>query len=373
LGNRGNRARRVDYIRNIRMVSNDMTSSRLVIIIFLVVTGTLMLYILQGVLAPLVLAGVCAMILHPVYKKILAVLKNRSNAASLLVTVAMVICVVVPLVFLFLALWQEFMVVYWNVYGTIHVSGMQGIFTTSWWHQISALLKTYGIDEQGFVRNVVMPFLSNISAYGSRFFAGIVSNAAGLGFGFVIMVVSLFFFLRDGDTFVSFLIKLIPLAERETNHMIQTFKRVVKGILLGNFLTAIAQGVIGGIGFWIFGLPAPTLWGTIMAVMAMIPFVGPGVVYIPATVFIFLGTGSLEKTFMFLAYNLLIVSTVDNIIKPAIIGTRTHIHPLIILLSLVAGVKLWGVIGILYGPLVAALFLLAIDFYLEETKQRSLF
>jgi len=105
----------------------------------------------------------------------------------------------------------------------------------------------------------------------------------------------------------------------------------------------------------------------------MIPFVGPGVVYIPATVFIFLGTGSLEKTFMFLAYNLLIVSTVDNIIKPAIIGTRTHIHPLIILLSLVAGVKLWGVIGILYGPLVAALFLLAIDFYLEETKQRSLF
>ena len=330
-------------------------------------------FLLRPVLVPVVVAAVAALIAHPLFERLCRKWGMNESLGALVVLAASLAFVCVPLAVGGAYVWSEFLAVYGKAYGMVHAAGLDDLSSSELWRDIQAVLRQYHVDDQAFLRTVLFPMLNAINVSISDFFSKLLGNAIHVAVGIFVFVVSFFFLIRDGKRFVSLLGRLSPLSEPETRHVFQTFRYVVEGLLIGYFLTAIAQGVIGGIGFWLFGLPAPAFWGAVMMVASLFPFVGPALIYAPATLFVYVSSGKLAVALLYLAYNLLVTSSMDNIIKPIVMGRHADIHPVVMFLALVSGITLWGPIGIIYGPLIAAFLLLAVDFYLEETKQRSLF
>ena len=277
--------------------------------------------------------------------------------------------VALPLIFIFVLLTNEVGLIYQKINELVSFSGPE---QAGLWRDLQGLAQYYGFDYELALQEYLTPTLAKAGTVLSSIFGFFFTNAINLVLLFVVALVSLFFFLRDGESLIEFIKRASPLTERQTENLLNTFKNVIQAVLLANLLTALAQGILGGIGFWIFGLPAPVFAGTVMFFTSLIPFFGPVFVYVPATIYLLL-TSQTNLVLLYLLYNMGLVSSVDNLIKPWIIGGRVKIHPLIIFLSVLGGIKLWGVLGILYGPLVAALLLMVLDLHLRETKQRSLF
>jgi predicted PurR-regulated permease PerM len=184
---------------------------------------------------------------------------------------------------------------------------------------------------------------------------------------------AMFYFLKDGEKFLAHLNTLMGMKERKYAFIIHRLKQIVHGVVFGYLLVAFIQGSLGALGFWIFGIPSPLFWGMVMAFLALIPYLGTGVIWGPAAIFLFLdgvfqdsNTIMLKGVLLFL-YGLIIVSGLDNLIKPKIVGDRARVHPIIIILGTLGGLFMFGPLGVLVGPLILSLTLLLLDTHLENT------
>jgi predicted PurR-regulated permease PerM len=335
--------------------------------IFSIGIVALAFWTLRSMIAPLVLAVIVAVLIYPLYQIIRRRLKQNENLSAFLMTVFILVLIILPIFFLGSVLIRELQNLYELINNALleaEVSGNSSII-----ENISRWGNQYGLDIKEVLKTYVLPGISQTTVI----LTAVASNALGLMFGFIMVIVSLFFMLRDGEKLIKFLQKISPLSEQNTKYFFNTCRNVIQGVLWANILTACAQGIIGGIGFAIFGLPSPIFWGVVMFGFSLIPFFGPAFVYVPTAFLLFLSTRNLQSALLFLGFNVLFVSTVDNIIKPLVIGSKVKIHPLITFLSIIGGLRAWGILGIIYGPLVAALLLLVIDLHLKETKQRSFF
>ncbi len=346
---------------------------RPIITVLLIAVLAAAVWLMRPILAAMVLAAMVALFMYPAQERLRRIFRISDSISAFLLLLVCIALLIGLAVLATTYLWSEFFVVYSKVFETAHAIGLDNPSSLRLWQDVKEVLRQYRIDDQAFSRTVLFPALNAVNAAVSAFFSNFFERAARILVNIFVFLLTVFFLLRDGKRFIAFVTRLSPLSESETKHIFQTFRYVLEGLIIGNFLTAIAQGIIGGIGFWIFHLPAPIFWGSVMMVASLFPFVGPAVIYAPAALFVYSGAGGFDAALLFLAYNILITSTMDNIIKPMVMGKRANIHPLVIFIALITGVLMWGAIGIIYGPLIAALLLLAIDFYLEETKQRSLF
>lgn len=144
--------------------------------------------------------------------------------------------------------------------------------------------------------------------------------------------------------------------------MIEKFNDMAGAILFGNGLCGAIQGIAGGLIFWLFDIPSAFLWGVIMALLAFLPIIGIGVVFIPTVIYLFLA-GRAGTAIFFLLFYLLLSGGVEYILKPKIVGTRVQMHTLLVFFSIIGGLKLFGILGIIYGPLIATAFLTFTEIY----------
>jgi len=165
---------------------------------------------------------------------------------------------------------------------------------------------------------------------------------------------------------------IIPLKNHHQNKIIKRFGSVTRAVVYGHFITALIQGMVGVLGLYIFGVKSPLVWGGIMMVACMIPFIGAPIVWFPLGVLKLiegLTTNTTSTTIRgigLLVYGFFIVASIDNLIKPKIIGDKAKIHPTIILLGVLGGLSIFGVIGIVLGPLILSLFLTFAEIYKTE-------
>jgi predicted PurR-regulated permease PerM len=176
------------------------------------------------------------------------------------------------------------------------------------------------------------------------------------------------FFFIDSQRLVSFIVGLSPLPDDQDEKLIQKFKDMAVAILLGNGLGGLIQGTLGGIVFALFGFKSPFLWGVIMALLAFLPIVGVGAVFLPAALYLIL-QGRLAAGIFFIIFYILLSGSIEYLFKPKLVGKRVQMHTLLVFLSLIGGLKLFGILGIIYGPLVATAFLTLTDIY-ESSYQR---
>ncbi|HLD67127.1 MAG TPA: AI-2E family transporter [Pseudomonas sp.] len=173
---------------------------------------------------------------------------------------------------------------------------------------------------------------------------------------FFVMLYLLFFFLRDGPELVRKVRMAIPLGESQKRRLQLRFTRVVRATVKGNLLVAVTQGALGGLIFWVLGVPSPLLWAVLMAFLSLLPAVGAGLVWVPVALY-FLLIDALWQSLVLTLFGVLVIGLVDNLLRPILVGRDTRMPDYLILVSTLGGLTLFGLNGFVIGPLIAALFL----------------
>lgn len=215
------------------------------------------------------------------------------------------------------------------------------------------------------VKFYVEDAISKLSNYITNQTFSIISNLPSIIVDFLIMFFTIYHLLIDGVVFISKIKKAIPLKSHHVDDIITQFDNLTFATLYGKLITALIQGFIGGVTFYLLGLQTPILAGIGMAFFAFLPMIGTPIIWLPAAVTLLL-EGDTAKGLILLLIGVFIISSIDNILKPMIIGNRAHLHPAVILVGILGGIYLMGPIGIITGPLIISLLISFIEVYYKE-------
>ncbi len=191
------------------------------------------------------------------------------------------------------------------------------------------------------------------------------ANIMNFVINFFLMIIIIFFLLIDIDRLVDFLLKISPLPNEQDRQLIRKFEEIAGAVLIGNGICGILQGALGGAAFAFFGLGSPIVWGGIMVILAFLPIFGIGLVLIPAAIVLFVKGKIGSAIFMLIFYACLSFS-VEYFLKPKIVGQQVKMHTLLVFLSILGGLSVFGVLGIIYGPLIVTGFLTLSEIYLQN-------
>lgn len=324
-------------------------------VVFLVV-GVLTVFIFWPFITPLALAGIVAILVSPLYKKILKSLKSES-VASVVVILLLVILILAPLAIITNQIISEAQGLYSSVTSTESIS-------------VDALTSKIEITIQKYVPDFkfnAREYLSIFSAWVVDRLGGIFSGTLDLVIKFVLALVALFYFLRDGDQFKKQIISLSPLSEAKDKFITNSLKSSINSVLMGSLAVAVVQGILSGIGFALFGVPNATLWGTVAGIAALVPGVGTALVWIPGVIYLYF-YGSSGIWIAQLVWSVVLVGLIDNFLAPFIINKGVNVHPLLILFSILGGLQFFGAEGFLLGPLVVGLLFAFFQIIKPETN-----
>ncbi len=191
------------------------------------------------------------------------------------------------------------------------------------------------------------------------------ANVLQFLFFFFLMILVIFFLLIDQPKLIDYMIRISPLPEDENRLLIDKFQEIANAILRGNGICGLIQGFLGGAIFSILGLNSPILWGCVMAVIAFMPIFGIGLVMLPAA-FILMMSERMNEGIFLVVFCLILSLGVENLVKPKMVGTRVHMHTLLVFLSILGGMTVYGILGIIYGPLIITAFLTLSEIYLKK-------
>ncbi len=205
---------------------------------------------------------------------------------------------------------------------------------------------------------------------GQPFARGALSVAYGgltILFGFLIMLATLYVLLRDGDAIRQIVIDVLPLSEADSREILETLRSTAFAAIVGGLATAAVQGTLGGLAFWVTGVPSPVLWGFVMTVLSLLPVGGSAFVWAPVAAY-FIATGSPVEGWFLVAFGVLVVGSVDNFLRPWLIrkAGAGGVHPLLLFFGVFSGIGLFGASGIVFGPLLTAIVLSVIRVYRDH-------
>jgi predicted PurR-regulated permease PerM len=227
------------------------------------------------------------------------------------------------------------------------------------WGAFESAADLIGVEAQRLLETIE----NQASNLGTALAGGTLGLLTGLGGWFVqggVALFTLFYLLRDGPAFVEVGRWLIPLEGGLTDAMAAKTREVVVATVLGALLVALVQGVLGGLLFWALGLPGPALWGAVMAFAALLPAVGPPVIWLPAAA-ILLVTGEVTRGLVLIAVGTLLIGTVDNVLRAVLVGGRARLHPLVVFFSVLGGLVVFGIAGFLLGPILVVVALAVLE------------
>ena len=312
----------------------------------------------------IVIASVVTGIFNPVYRFITVKDKINPPFASFLTCILIFIVLFVPIVFFVSILSNEAYELYLTAKNAVLGKQIKSLLESSRiLENANNILSNFNIKLTGEELNKAISELGKVvGLFLYEQASAIASNMFKLLINFFFMLLIIYFLFIDGNKIVSFIVGLSPLPKEQNEKLIQKFKDMTGAILIGNGLSGLIQGTLGGLVFMMFGFKSPFLWGVIMALLAFLPIIGIGVVFIPATVYLFL-TGRVAAGIFFIIFYLILSGGIEYFFKPKIVGDRVKMHTLLVFFSIIGGLKLFGILGIIYGPIVVTAFLTLTDIY----------
>jgi predicted PurR-regulated permease PerM len=328
-------------------------------IFLVVILGYLVYLILKPFLITLTWAIVFAIVFYPMYAFLLRYVKVEMIAATISLIIIMLI-ILGPFSYLSFLLIHEVL----DIVSRINKENIDSLMNTEVYSRVMGLVERIqslaGDDAKGAeglaasLRNIGQRVIVTLST-------GLLNIVETL-FDFVLMLFALFFFLKDGPNFLSALRNYLPFAEGDRVRLIRRVKDMIVSTVYGGVLVAIIQGSLGGIAFYLLGTTSPVLWGSAMTISSFLPWIGTLIVWGPMAVYLLL-QGSYIKGIILIIYGGLVIGSVDNVVRPMIISGRTKMPTLPIFFSVLGGIKLFGLIGLIMGPLVMALFVSVFDIF----------
>ncbi|MFB6294707.1 MAG: AI-2E family transporter [Candidatus Nanohaloarchaea archaeon] len=198
---------------------------------------------------------------------------------------------------------------------------------------------------------------------------GIISTVFGLVVGLFVMVITMFYLFRQGPEILQGAREVVPLAEEREQHLVDELDRMSQAVLLGHLVTAVIQGVLAGIGLWLTGVPDVFFWTFVMVLLGIIPLLGNFLVWGPAAVWLVVLEGNVVAGVALLVYGVFIVTVVDNVVRARVVGQRGRIHPLLVIVGVLGGLPMFGVLGVVLGPLVLGFFMSLLRVFRDDFVQ----
>ncbi|HEU4832993.1 MAG TPA: AI-2E family transporter [Pyrinomonadaceae bacterium] len=309
----------------------------------------LMLRPFMGVVA---WAGVLVIVFYPVHKR-LAERTGRRSLSALISCLLVVLVVVLPLTLITAAVIQEFAKVGPHLPTNLSqvLSQQPAILgRVSGWVQ-----NRFGIDLLGFQDFLIQQF-QNLSQrlLGASFslMGNIVSSVVKAFF----VIFTMYYLFRDGDKITNKLPDALPFNRKQSEAIILRTHQVVSASVYGVVTIAALQGLLAGLAYWILGIPSPVLWAVLTAFVCMIPVAGSFLVWLPLAIYLMI-SGSWTRAVLLIIWGGLVISTIDNLLRPKLVGTQTKLHELFIFFSVLGGISVFGLLGIVLGPVVLAITL----------------
>lgn len=313
-------------------------------------------------LSILVLSFLLAGIFQPVYSYLTG--RFSETFSSSLTCLVIILLVFLPLMFFVAALSSEAMDLYHLSKGTnINLKLRELLFESNLMLRIQAVLAGYGIVvEPEKLTAALTDFSGKTGLFLFDQGKAWAANVMVIIFNFALMVITIFFLLMDNERLINFILQISPMPDDQEKQLIQKFKQISDAVLVGNGICGLIQGVLGGLAFVAFGLSSPILWGGIMVILAFLPIFGIGLVLIPAGIILML-QGHLGQGVIMLVFYMTLSFSVEYVLKPKLVGRQVKMHSLLVFLSILGGLKLFGFLGIIYGPLIIATFLTMAEIY----------
>ncbi len=330
------------------------------LLVLAIAISLLFFAMIRGFLVAVLVAAIFSGVSYPLYARLLRRLRNRKALASIITLMVVLLVIVVPvLAFLGLVATQA-----------IQISQEVRPWVEAQISQPSAL-------DQLLER---IPFLEALAPYEDQITAKAAELAGRAGtfivnslaaatrgtavffFMLFVMLYAMFFFLMDGRAILDRILYYMPLSSEDEERMVEKFVSVTRATVKGTLVIGIVQGGLGGMAFAVVGIKGAAFWGTIMAVLSIIPGVGTALIWVPAVVYLF-AVGKVAAGIGLTIWCAVVVGTADNVLRPWLVGKDTKMSDLLILLGTLGGLVLFGAVGIIIGPIVAALFVTVWDIY----------
>ena len=297
-------------------------------------------------------AVVLVIVFYPVHKRLTSRIR-RPGFRALISCLLVVVIIVLPLVVLTTVVAQELAKVIPNLPSQISVLLNS---PTSPFGKISAWMESrFGLDtvsSKAFIVDHLKQSSERLLGTSLNLAGNIVSGIVKAFF----VLFTMYYLFKDGDRIVDQLPAALPLRRDQSDAIIMRTKEVVSASVYGVVTIAALQGVLGGIMFWILGIPSPLLWAVLMAFVCMIPVAGSFLVWLPLAIYL-MATGHWTKAIILIVWGALVISTVDNFLRPKLVGTQTKLHELFIFFSVLGGISVFGLLGIVLGPVILAITL----------------
>ena len=320
--------------------------------------------IIQPFLTSLFLGALLAYVFYSPYKKILSKIKSESISAFLICLIVFII-ILIPGFFFLKSLIQESYFLYILAKQKL-ATGILTNCENNFCQMIKSFSESSQLNQQ--IQDGVKLLTNFIVKKGSNLLLSLPNLLISL---FIIMF-TIFYSLKDGRLFVKKIGNILSMKKKKYVFLLRRLKEIIHGVVYGYAIIALMQGLLGGIGFFLFGIPSPIFWGMVMAIFALIPFIGTGIIWVPASLLlifdgVFQGLDSLIfKGIGLFVFSFIFVSSLDNFLRPKLMSDKAKVHPLILFLGVLGGILFFGPVGVIVGPLILSLTVVFVDTYINE-------
>jgi predicted PurR-regulated permease PerM len=336
------------------------TVNKFIVILMVIFISAVFLSMIKSFLMAVFLAGIFSALVRPVYVKLNRKLNGRTHLSALITLVLVLIVVVIPL------------------------AGLTGVVTNQAIKVSQSIMPWVKkqIDEPGTYTELLekIPYydlvvehrepilakagemVGHVSQFLINNLSSVTMGAAHFLFMLFIWLYAMYFFLLDGDKLLDRILYYLPMKDEDEELMLDRFTSVARATLKGTAVIGILQGGLAGLAFWVVGIPSAVFWGVIMVVLSIIPSIGTAVVWGPAAIILAI-SGSVGKALGLLIFCGIVVGSVDNLIRPVLVGKDTQMHELMIFLGTLGGIFMFGITGMIIGPIIAALFVTIWEIY----------
>lgn len=339
---------------------------------FFFVIFIFLLYQMAAIMAPfssaLLWAAILAIALAPLYRAVVQAVKGRKGLAAGIMTAGALLIVIGPAVALLVVLAGQAVDIYQWASELIRSGKLAEVWdrlAIPLLDRLAGLPLLQGID----VKGMLIKGVSELSSGMASGLGAALRDTLLLVVSLLIMILSLFFFFRDGESYYTSVTGLLPFTPEQQKAIARKFQDTFRAVINGVFLIALLQGIMTGVGLALFKVPFPVFWGFLAAILALLPVGGAALVWIPGAVYLY-ATGSGLSSILLAVWGMVFVSLPDNFLKPLIIGKKAKIPTFLLFIGILGGLKVYGFLGILAGPLVVTLLTAFVQIYREEFMKK---
>ena len=338
--------------------------SRVYLLLLLLLISILFFNLIKLFLVTILLAAVFTALFYPLYEKFLKVFRNSRGASAILCCLVLLLGLMVPVYIVADLVSGEAVDLYKTAEPKISEiinKGDKGFLGRI---KNSPILKQFHLDTidwQSSLQDIAKNMANIIGTVINKTFKGTFHVLTDL----LITLFIMFYFFRDGDKLIHRIKYLSPLDDRHEEVLMQRFVSVSRATVKGTLLIGLVQGTLGGLTLWIFGVASPILWGAVMDILSIIPLVGGWLVLYPAAI-IQLILGNTWQGIAIMIVAAVVISNVDTLLRPRLVGRDAGMHDLLIFFSTIGGISLFGIMGFIIGPVIAVFFLTILDIYSIE-------